>query len=91
MYDKPVNYKSPLRVYENLPSLVVYKCSQTEAVIGKVYKTPEEKWFLATRYIGHWQPLEVSLSTKVSYFSTVFTNNALESESKVQAASAARK
>ena len=59
MYDKPVNYKSPLRVYENLPSLVVYKCSQTEAVVGKVYKTPEEKWFLATRYIGHWQPLEV--------------------------------
>ena len=59
MYGDPVTYKSPLRMYENLPELVVYKCSQTEAVVGKVYKTPEGKWFLSTRYIGHWQPISV--------------------------------
>ncbi len=59
MYGDPVTYKSPLRIYENFPSLVVYKCSKTEAVVGKIYKTFEGKWFLATRYIGHWQPIEV--------------------------------
>jgi len=71
VYGNPVTYKSPLRIYEKLPSLVVYKCSQTEAVVGKVYKTPEGKWFLATRYIGHWQPIEVF--TKYQGF--LFLNN----------------
>lgn len=59
MLSTPVPYKSPLRVYQNLPSLVVYKCSVTEAIVGKVYRTAEGKWFLATRYLGHWQPVEV--------------------------------
>lgn len=51
-------YKSPLRICENFPTLVVYKCSKTEALVGKVYKTSEGKWYLATRYL-HWQPMEV--------------------------------
>jgi hypothetical protein len=54
-----VEYQSPILIDENYPSIVTYKCARTLRLIGKVYKTQDGKWWLATCYLGHWQPVEV--------------------------------
>jgi hypothetical protein len=58
-YGDPVEYQSPILIDENLPSLVTYKCAITKQHIGKVYKTQDGRWWLATPYISHWTPIEV--------------------------------
>lgn len=58
-YGAPVEYQSPILIDENTPSLVTYKCAKTHQFIGKVYKTANGKWWLATCYLGHWMPIEV--------------------------------
>jgi len=58
-YGNPVEYQSPILIDENLPSLVTYKCAITKQHIGKVYKTEDGRWWLATPYISHWTPIEV--------------------------------
>ena len=58
-YGDPVEYQSPILIDENFPSIVTYKCARTLQFIGKVYKTQNGKWWLATCYLGHWQPVEV--------------------------------
>lgn len=57
-YDK-VEYQSPILIDENYPSVVTYKCARTYEPIGKVYKTEDQRWWLATRYLQHWTPVEV--------------------------------
>ncbi len=57
-YDK-VNYQSPILIDENLPSLVTYKCARTGNHIGKVYRNPDGRWWLATCFLNHWMPVEV--------------------------------
>jgi len=59
VYGEPKPYQSALRIYENHPTLVLYKCSQTGHDVGKVYRSKDGRWYLATRYIEHWRPLEV--------------------------------
>lgn len=57
-YDK-VDYQSPILIDENLPSLVTYKCARTGSHIGKVYRNPDGRWWLATCFLNHWMPVEV--------------------------------
>ena len=58
-YGDPVEYQSPILVDENYPSVVTYKCAITMQHIGKVYKTADGRWWLASCYIKHWTPVEV--------------------------------
>jgi hypothetical protein len=58
-YGAKVEYQSPILIDENYPSIVTYKCARTLQLIGKVYKTQDGKWWLATCYLSHWQPVEV--------------------------------
>lgn len=58
-YGAKVEYQSPILIDENYPSIVTYKCARTRQLIGKVYKTQDGKWWLATCYLSHWQPVEV--------------------------------
>ena len=58
-YGDPRPYTSPLRIHEQHPSVVLYKCSQTGHDVGRVYRTEDNRWYLATRYLNHWQPVEV--------------------------------
>ena len=57
--DKPVEYQSPILIDENQPTLVTYKCAKTLRHIGKVYKTGDGRWWLATCFLQHWTPVEV--------------------------------
>ena len=57
-YDK-VEYQSPILIDENLPSVVTYKCAVTLEHIGKVYRKDDGSWWLVTRYLNHWTPVEV--------------------------------
>lgn len=70
-YGDPVEYQSPILIDENYPSIVTYKCAKTLQLIGKVYKTQDGKWWLATCFLGHWQPVEVF--SKIEGF--LFLNN----------------
>jgi hypothetical protein len=54
-----VEYQSPILIDENFPSIVTYKCARTLQSIGKVYKTADGRWWLATCFLSHWQPVEV--------------------------------
>jgi hypothetical protein len=58
-YGDPVEYQSPILIDENYPSIVTYKCALTMHLIGKVYKTADGRWWLATCYLNHWMPVEV--------------------------------
>jgi hypothetical protein len=58
-YGDPVEYQSPILIDENFPSIVTYKCARTRNLIAKVYKTADGRWWLATCYLNHWQPVEV--------------------------------
>ena len=58
-YGEPVEYQSPILIDENYPSIVTYKCARSKQLIGKVYKTADGRWWLATCYLQHWQPVEV--------------------------------
>lgn len=54
------SYKSPLKSFSHPNGdETFYTCSRTKQRLGRVYKTGEGKWYLATRYIGNWQPIEV--------------------------------
>jgi hypothetical protein len=70
-YGEPVEYQSPILIDENFPSVVTYKCARTLQSIGKVYKTEDGRWWLATCYLNHWQPVEVF--SKIEGF--LFLNN----------------
>ena len=52
-------YISPLRIDENYPSLVHYVCSKTGDKVGRVYRTSDGRWYLSTKYVENWGPLEV--------------------------------
>ena len=54
-----VEYQSPILIDENYPSVITYKCAKTLRLIGKVYKTADDRWWLATCFLQHWQPVEV--------------------------------
>lgn len=58
-YGVPVEYQSPILIDENYPSIVTYKCAKTLQLIGKVYKTEDGRWWLATCFLKHWMPIEV--------------------------------
>lgn len=58
-YGNPVDYQSPILIDENLPSIVTYKCAVTLESIGKVYRTVDGRWWLATTFWNHWTPVEV--------------------------------
>lgn len=58
-YGDPVEYQSPILIDENYPSIVTYKCAKTLNLIGKVYKTEDGRWWLATCFLSHWMPVEV--------------------------------
>ena len=58
-YGARVEYQSPILIDENFPSIVTYKCAKTLQLIGKVYKTEDGRWWLATCFLQHWQPVEV--------------------------------
>ncbi len=66
-----VEYQSPILIDENSPSVVTYKCARTLNLIGKVYKTADGRWWLATCFLAHWQPVEVF--SKIEGF--LFLNN----------------
>jgi hypothetical protein len=70
-YGKPVEYQSPILIDENYPSVVTYKCARTGNYIGKVYKTADSKWWLASCFYNHWTPVEVF--SKIEGF--LFLNN----------------
>jgi hypothetical protein len=70
-YGEPVEYQSPILIDENYPSIVTYKCARTLQSIGKVYKTADGRWWLATCYLHHWTPVEVF--SKIEGF--LFLNN----------------
>ncbi len=54
-----VDYQSPLLIDECYPSLVTYRCGVTREYVGKVYKTEEGRWWLATIFFSHGTPIEV--------------------------------
>jgi len=58
-YGPAVEYQSPLIVDGNYPSVVTYKCAKTGVMLGKVYKNPDGRWWLATCFIPNWTPIEV--------------------------------
>jgi len=58
-YGTPVEYQSPILIDENFPSIVTYKCAKSMQLIGKVYKTADGRWWLATCFLSHWMPVEV--------------------------------
>ena len=70
-YGAKVEYQSPILIDENFPSIVTYKCARTLQSIGKVYKTEDGRWWLATCFLNHWQPVEVF--SKIEGF--LFLNN----------------
>ena len=70
-YGEPVEYQSPILIDENYPSCVTYKCAKSMQLIGKVYKTADGRWWLATCFLQHWQPVEVF--SKIEGF--LFLNN----------------
>lgn len=55
----PVAYQSSLRADEVHPSVVTYVDSKTGQDVGRVYKNHSGRWFLASRYLNHYQPVEV--------------------------------
>lgn len=58
-YGPPVEYQSPILIDDNYPSVVTYKCAKSMQLIGKVYKTADGRWWLATCFLHHWTPIEV--------------------------------
>lgn len=58
-YGSPVEYQSPILIDENYPTIVTYKCAVTKHSIGKVYRTEDGRWWLATCFWNHWTPVEV--------------------------------
>lgn len=54
-----MDYQSPILIDENYPSIVTYKCAKSMQLIGKVYKTADGRWWLATCFLQHWTPVEV--------------------------------
>jgi hypothetical protein len=58
-YGDPVEYQSPLLIDENMPSIVTYKCALTREYVGKVYRTEDQRWWLATIFFAHGTPIEV--------------------------------
>ena len=70
-YGARVEYQSPILIDENFPSIVTYKCAKSLQLIGKVYKTEDGRWWLATCFLSHWMPVEVF--SKIEGF--LFLNN----------------
>lgn len=58
-YGEPMPYQSPLRITENLPSLVMYADTKTSCEVGRVYKADDGRWYLSTGYLNNWNPIEV--------------------------------
>jgi len=54
-----MEYQSPLLIDTNLPTVVTYKCAITQVMVGKVYKTADGRWWLASCFVKHWTPIEV--------------------------------
>ena len=59
VYGEPMPYQSPLRITENLPSLVLYADTKTTCEVGRVYKANDGRWYLSTGYLNDWMPIEV--------------------------------
>jgi hypothetical protein len=55
-YGSPVSYQSPLWITSSTETEIVYSTGPNEVPIGKVYRKDDE-WYLATAYLGHWQPV----------------------------------
>lgn len=58
-YGEPMAYQSSLKVDECFPSIVTYQCARTGQDVGRVYKNSTGRWFLASRYLNHFEPVEV--------------------------------
>ena len=56
VYGEPVAYQSPLWIVSQTDTEIVYAAGYKGQPIARVYQKGNE-WFLATAYIGHWQPI----------------------------------
>jgi len=54
-----MDFQSPLLVDECYPSFVTYKCGVTHEYVGKVYSTPDKRWWLTTTFFNQGTPIEV--------------------------------
>jgi hypothetical protein len=68
VYGDPMPYQSPLRITENLPSLVIYVDNKTSSEVGRVYRTSDDRWYLSTVYINNRNPIEVFAKYKAFLF-----------------------
>lgn len=55
-YGKPLAYQSPLWIVSQSDTEIVYAAGYKGQPIARVYQKGGE-WFLATAYLGHWQPI----------------------------------
>lgn len=55
-YGEPLAYHSPLWIVSATSDEVVYAADYQGTPIARVYRKGDE-WWLATAYIGHWQPI----------------------------------
>jgi len=54
-----MDHLSPLLVDECYPTFVTYKCAVTREYVGKVYSTPDGRWWLTTIFFHYGTPIEV--------------------------------
>lgn len=55
-YGESLTYQSPLWIVSATNDEVVYAADYQGTPIARVYRKSGE-WWLATAYIGHWQPI----------------------------------
>ena len=55
-YGEPLAYQSPLWIVSQSDTEIVYAAGYKGQPIARVYQKGGE-WFLATAYLGHWQPI----------------------------------